>query len=284
MAKIKRNEIIISEKETCYNFKFFIDKTLPFKIYFTGESHCDKDFYFKRNSHSCYSFEYIVSGSGVLNINDKTYYPKTGDIFFLSKNSTHEYYCTKDEPWHKIFISFDGPIAEGLIDKYLPKDEYLFKNTGLYDVFKETLNISRDISFDYNQKNDSVLSLLLKIFLKINRTYAIKPIFSLAEKIKYLLDINIQSKYSINDLAKELSYSSNHIIKVFRAEYGETPYQYISKKRISLAKEYLVSTSMSVQKIADTLNYADAQYFSNCFTKAVGVTPKRFRRQNWKSK
>ncbi len=279
MSDALLSEKIVNEKEIVHNFRYFLDHTLPITVHYVGESYCDKNFYFKRDCHDCYSLEYIVSGSGTLKINNQIYYPKAGDIFFLPKNSKHEYFCSKESvPWHKLFFSFDGRLAERFVNEYLIKDLYVFENTELYDSFKTIMETANRESYSQAQRNDMILPEIFKIFLKIKRTYNLKP-STLAEKIKVRLDHNLQKKYTINDLAKSFAYSANHIINVFQSEYGETPYQYIARKRIELACEYLTTTSMSISKIAEILCYSDSQYFSKCFKKATGYSPYKYRKE-----
>ncbi len=263
-------------KETAQHFKSFIDDKLPLTVNYVGESFCDETFYFQRQCYECHSLEYIISGTGILHINGKTYEPKDDDIFFLAQSSSHEYYCTKESPWHKIYISFEGNLADEFVKNYLIQDKYVYENTGLHEVFRRIYEISINESYDYRQRNDLILPELMKIFLSIQRSSSVKPL-SLAEKIKSTLDMNLQKKYTVNDLSKKLSYTNNHLINVFQKEYGETPYQYLSKRRVELAKEYLKTSSMSVSEIAEMLCYTDAQYFSTCFKRATGMTPSQYR-------
>ncbi len=263
-------------KETAQHFKSFIAEDLPITVNYVGESFCDETFYFKRQCYDCHSLEYIISGTGVLNINGKTYEPQKDDIFFLAKNSHHEYYCNKENSWHKIYISFEGKLADELVNEYLVKDKYLFESTGLGDIFRRIYDISINDAYDYRMRNDLMLPELIKVFITLKRNSVARPM-SLAEKIKSKLDLNLQKKYTINDLSKDLCYTNNHLINVFQAEYGETPYQYLSKKRIELAKEYLQTSSISVSEIAEMLCFAEPQYFSNRFKQATGVTPTKYR-------
>ncbi len=263
-------------KETAQHFKSFIDDELPLTINYVGESFCDESFYFKRSCYECYSLEYIICGTGILHINGKTYEPKTDDVFFLAKGSRHEYYCTKENPWHKIYISFEGSLADAFVKEYLTKEKYVYENTGLIEAFKRIYRISTNEAYDYRQRNDLMLPELMKIFVSIKKNSSLKPL-SLAEKIKVKLDMNLQRKYTINDLSSDLSYTNNHLINTFQNEYGETPYQYLTKRRIELAKEYLKTSSMSISEIAEKLCYTDAQYFSTCFKKFTGMTPTQYR-------
>lgn len=264
-------------KEEFINFTTFLSENLPIKIDFVGKTYRDKTFYFRRSNSSIMSLEYIVTGRGTLKINGREYEPESDNIFFLSLGSNHNYYSDKKNPWEKIYVSFSGYIADELVNSYLPKNEYVFENTGLNKVFTKIFEIAVDDSLSYEEKNDLIIIELLKILLSIKSNNDSRNL-SLAEIIKNTLNKNIQKPYTIKQLSIDLNYTQNYLIDIFQEEYNETPYKYLCRKRIELAKEYLESTQFSVGEIADLLCYADSQYFSTCFKKAVGVTPSRYRK------
>ena len=223
----------------------------PFGIRFVGETVCDEKFVIKRNKSDLAAFEYIVEGTGILEINGKLYHPKKGDMFFLAEGSRHLYYSQKENGWHKYFISFYGDVANTLIKNYL--------NTQ-----------------DINKATGQLASELFNIF---NAVYNRRILDSedLADKIKRYMDNNLSREFALNELCADLNYSKNHIINVFMKKFGETPYKYYSERKIELAKEYLTNSGMTIAEISNSLSYADQQYFSYCFKKATGLTPRKYR-------
>ncbi len=258
-------------------FAVFTDASTPFRIMSVGESFCDESFGFKRADYADYSLEYILEGEGTLHINGRTYTPKRGDIFFLDKHSAHEYYCSRENPWHKLFISFSGSLADAFAAAYLQLDEYVFPGEKLESIFRTIIQLAMDEQYSYTERHDLILPELMKIIVAIKSNSQAEPI-DLADKIKHLLDRNLLRPYTVNQLAKELNYTDNHIITVFVKRFGMTPYQYYSKKKIRLAKEYLKTTQLTVAEIAEHLCYVDARYFSTCFKKATGTTPAKYRK------
>ncbi len=223
------------------------------------------------------SLEYIISGKGTLKINGREYEVAGDDIFFLSMGSNHEYYSDKNNPWEKIYVSFSGYIAEELVKSYLPKNRYVFESTGSKEAFAKIFESAMDEGLSFEEKNDLIIVELIKILLSIKNSSDSREL-SLAEIIKNTLNKNIQKPYTIKQLSIDLNYTQNYLIDIFQAEYNETPYKYLCKKRIELAEEYLETTQFSIAEIADLLCYADSQYFSTCFKKAVGVTPSKYRK------
>ena len=64
---------------------------LPFEILLAGTSWCDGSYRIKRQCSEVMVVEYIISGSGVVKCDGKTYYPEAGDMYVLPIGSEHEY-------------------------------------------------------------------------------------------------------------------------------------------------------------------------------------------------
>ena len=62
---------------------------------------------------------------------------------------------------------------------------------------------------------------------------------------------------------------------LFKQEVGETPADYLTQWRLSLAQAQLRS-GQSLKQIADDLGYANASALSRVFTQKVGVSPREW--------
>ena len=82
---------------------------------------------------------------------------------------------------------------------------------------------------------------------------------------------------SFQEMIDQVFCSKSHAIRVFKEEYKITPYQYILRKKIGIAKIMLKNTNMSVSAIADYLGFCDNHYFSSFFKQQTGLTPKEYR-------
>lgn len=248
---------------------------IPFGIRFVGETLCDEKFSVQRSNSDLAAFEYIVDGTGTLEINGKVYYPKKGDMFFLAEGSNHKYYSQSENGWHKYFISFYGEVADALIKSYLIEDTYLYEGVYFEKIFRRIF----DIAFNTQDVGEATTLLTSELFKIFNAVYNRRMLdgADLADAIKRYIDNNISREFNLNALCNDLNYSKNHIINVFMKKFGETPYKYYNAKKIELAKEYLSNSGMTIAEIANTLSYTDQQYFSYCFKKATGLPPRKYR-------
>ena len=98
--------------------------------------------------------------------------------------------------------------------------------------------------------------------------------------IKEYVKQNLSDKISLSDIAWRLHCSTVTLTKSFKAEFGITIVEYITKKRMSLARELLLSTSEPVSSIAEEVGFSDTEYFSRLFKKLHGAPPSVWRANN----
>ena len=94
----------------------------------------------------------------------------------------------------------------------------------------------------------------------------------------YSLENHYQEDVRIDELAEELSVSTNHLIARFREETGNTPAAYLIQYRLKMARNLLADSGKSIQEIAGLVGIPDANYFSRLFKRAYGETPSKYRR------
>lgn len=80
------------------------------------------------------------------------------------------------------------------------------------------------------------------------------------------------------ECADKLGVHQTHIWKILKMEKGLSFTEYTEKYKIEEAKKLLLQTNMTVQEIAASLNYSNAQNFIRFFSKVTGVTPGKFRK------
>lgn len=95
---------------------------------------------------------------------------------------------------------------------------------------------------------------------------------------KKLLFEHPEHEWSL-DLLAELTRTNKYtIIKDFKERLGVSPMRYLSELRLSLAKNLLLSTDLSVADISRRSGFSSANYFVHMFKKKTGLSPTEFRR------
>jgi signal transduction histidine kinase/AraC-like DNA-binding protein/ABC-type sugar transport system substrate-binding protein len=90
---------------------------------------------------------------------------------------------------------------------------------------------------------------------------------------------NYEQDLSRSVIAKTIGVTESYLTSLFRQEVGITPWEFLTRMRISMARDLLRATSKSVTEVAIMVGYNDSAYFSRVFHKQTGVTPKQYRAQ-----
>ena len=251
---------------------------LPFEIVITGTSYCDGSYYIKRSCSEVMTVEYIVSGSGKVKCNGKTFYPKAGDMYVLPIGSQHEYRSYSDEPWVKIWFNAKGELCEHILDMYKIGMKFFYESCDGGGYIKKIHKICSDCSFsDTKKQNKSALCAIeLFQFLAAEKTMNEKKE---CEIIKEYIDAHISEGIGIADMAEFAGLSVSQTIRVFKKEFKMTPYEYLTARRIEKARLLLGSTNMKIKDISKEVGFCDVHYFSGVFGKRCAETPGNYRKR-----
>ena len=97
------------------------------------------------------------------------------------------------------------------------------------------------------------------------------------EALKDLIGRHFRKQLPAESYAELLNLSPTHLNRVVRNVTGMSVHDLIMARVIDEARRALVFTTASVQSIADGLGFSDAAYFSRCFRKRTGQTPREYR-------
>ena len=103
---------------------------------------------------------------------------------------------------------------------------------------------------------------------------SVKPI---RQASKYMED-HYDEKIVLEDLAEIVGLNPVYFSVLFKKETGINVSAYLLNIRIEKAKEFLCNTNETIAAIGDRVGYKDSRYFSQIFTKQVGVKPALYRK------
>jgi len=92
------------------------------------------------------------------------------------------------------------------------------------------------------------------------------------------LDDHYPAALSLRDMASIARVSPATLIRHFTAELGMPPHEYLVSRRIDAARS-LVLAGRPLPEVAHLTGFADQSHLHRHFTRIVGVTPGRYRRQ-----
>lgn len=224
-----------------------------------GEYICLPGYEYGYENINYYLIHYVVSGKGKFIYNDNEYDIEPGKIFIIKKEETAKYKADKLNPWHYIWISFDGNLANNFNDLSYPVLPF---NS---DIFINMLKI-----FDLNKMAEEYLAAYL--FLLFREIFSEKSSENYVEKIKNYINMNYMKKIKISEIAMGLNLNRKYLSRIFKEKTGMTMQQYLLITKMTHAKS-LLSKGFNVSQTAAMLSYEDQFVFSKAFKKYYGYSP-----------
>ncbi|GED68323.1 hypothetical protein BRE01_20250 [Brevibacillus reuszeri] len=81
----------------------------------------------------------------------------------------------------------------------------------------------------------------------------------------------------LDQLAEAVGLSKYHLIRMFRAQLGQTPAQYLSDLRINKARQLLQKTNLDITSISFEVGFGSLGTFERVFKRRTGHSPSHFR-------
>jgi AraC-like DNA-binding protein len=94
-----------------------------------------------------------------------------------------------------------------------------------------------------------------------------------------LLADGYQSQILLDTAAREACLSTFHFHRLFRSTFGETPHDFLTRRRMDHARHLLASGEMTVTEVCLEVGYSSLGSFSSKFQNTMGVSPTQYQRQ-----
>ena len=108
------------------------------------------------------------------------------------------------------------------------------------------------------------------------------PLPKMIEKALQYLDKHIYEDIFVANIAKDVGCSGEHLSRLFKKHCNITLMEYVTKERISIAKDMLMHSNCKVREIALVLRFSSVAHFCNVFREIDGLTPSEWREANCK--
>ena len=253
---------------------FITESGIPFINALIGITLPSPDYHIERAQKSPVTvFEYVVEGEGKIFLNGKWETARAGDVYILRSHEGHRYRSDSQNPWKKIWINYVSDYTSPMLDAYRLKSG-IYRAGSARVYFEELLSLSESGA----QSSETYYAIADTVHRIIHAIASTRDKIDSDEyKIKEALNGAVYERLNLDTLSEQLHLSKSNLIRVFKKNYGVTPYEYLLSLKISAAKLLLKDTKMTVREIADRLCISDEHYFSSLFLKKVGMRPRDYR-------
>ena len=214
------------------------------------------------------------------------YDARRGDLFIYNSRVVHDEPSGPDRPVASFSLALGGLSVPGLRENALIPDDaspvcplteaQTVRLERLYDVLYSELTAGND---------DGAHHLLMALLTLVQQFLAAaaqdggrgENVF--AQRIKDYIDRHFAEDFSLQSMADALHVSPYYLAHVCKDVTGYSPLQYVLRRRIGEAQTLLITTELPVTRIAAQVGYDNPSHFNAQFSKAVGMSPRTFRKE-----
>lgn len=224
---------------------------------------------------SFYTWHFVLSGSGVLEIGGKVWRIEQGQMFFIPPGVEMRYYPDENVPWEYVWFSLIGDAA----NKYGKQLGFSVEEPARhYGSYPGVVHRLKQMFLSLTEENGSVFSALSAFYAILEICTAdAAPTGAYAVK-KYLDDSFTLPGFNVEQLCYDAGISHAHMLRLFRQEYGCSMIQYVVTKRIALACDLLTTTKLSVKSVAYSCGFSDEHHFMKTFKQKKGISALQYRK------
>ena len=93
-----------------------------------------------------------------------------------------------------------------------------------------------------------------------------------------LMDLRFEDPLDLDEMAAAAGFSKFHFARAFKDAYGETPANYLTRRRVERAKDLLRSANLTLTEVRTLAEFSSLGSFSSRFSELVGMSPSAFQR------
>ncbi len=272
-------------------------------------ANCDVVYYselnewFTTNAFRNFSLKYVLDQCIYYNVEGREHRVDAGNYLLGCKQNDVKAYFDNRQTVKSICIDIcANTMAETftvLTDKNENFDNYLagyFKQPSFYEtvnpvqsssIANQLLPLAATVAIGLQPQinkewflslSENIVRLEYRNYLFITQINAVRPstkkeLFRRLQLARDFMDQHFLEITEIKEIAEFCAMSEYHFFRRYKEVFEQTPYQYITEKKLQLAKDLLLQKKHSVTEVAMLCSYPDVFTFSKAFKKFYGVTP-----------
>jgi two-component system response regulator YesN len=169
--------------------------------------------------------------------------------------------------------------------------EKLFKcNTIDYEIvcnsigyLTKVIDFNKELLYNFHKNNRDYDKVLIKELRNIGEKMLTKKSIKgekreIIDQIKHFIKHNYMLDIGVKEIANYLNITPNYLCSLFHEKTGTTLLKYLTKTRMSKAKEILsLEHAVKIQTVAEQVGYYSISHFNKVFKKYYGYSPAAYR-------
>ena len=213
-----------------------------------------------------YTWHFILSGTGTLEIGGEARSLTAGQMFFIPPGVKMRYYPKQDDPWEYVWFT----LSEEAAQQYLPLLGFCPENPTIQSKYFQKIRRTLYKMLESLNAGGGYFSVLSCFFEIMDICTAYTPRTGIQKIREHIDETFALPVFSIEQLCRDVGISHAQLLRLFKQAYGVTIKRYVTKKRIELACELLSGTDLSVKSVAFSCGFSDELHFMKTFKKETG--------------
>lgn len=257
-----------------------LERRQPFFCTEAGAFYARERFTTERSSKDSYLVFYTLGGVGRIEQGGQRVDLAKGQVLLMDCREPQRYGTAPEHHhWYHLWTHVDGAGVTALgeqlgLPRLRPVELSLHDVRPQFDVIFE--NLADEGTRQEVLVGLAVHQLLASMVLALGKL-AQSENSDAVDQARAYIETHYAEPLTVDDLSREASISTSQLIRLFRRQLGTTPHSYLTRYRITRAKELLAETSLPVADIARTVGFSSDSNFSYRFGQVVGQSPSAYR-------
>lgn len=248
-----------------------------------------RKFLFEGESHNFWELVYIDRGKATIVADENCYELSQGEAFFHKPNQFHTIKTLEFASSIIVTFSASGDCsffenrrirlnsAEQILLGNIVTESSLAFSDAPDEIYTKKMHFRENAPIGATQMIRCYLECLL-IMLMRKKSVQVPSVKAqndaeLTIHIKRILNKNLYSNITLDELSRELFFSKTYLGEKFKADTGQSIIAYYNNLKIDEAKRLISTGQYSLTQISGKLGFGSAQYFTRLFKKIVHATP-----------
>ncbi len=236
------------------------------------------------HTHTCAELFFVTAGSGAMQIGQVPHPLTAGDLMAVSGAVPHTEISAPEDPMEYVVLGVDGLETLAGADGFALVPGFYHQRQVAQCLDMLLLEAQRAQTGYEGVCQDLMHILLLLLVRHRGSILQSAPREQKASRecslVRRYIDDHFKENITLDQLAAAAHLNKYYLAHAFQKEYGVSPIRYLTARRIRESKFLLAETDHSLSHIAQVLGFSSASYFSQCFRRVEGVSPKEYRQHS----